>query len=66
MIEGNEFYKVIDIMKQTGYCKSKCYDLINRLNEELKKDYPSIVTYKGRIQKKYWDAQFTLKQKEGN
>ena len=51
-MKENEFYTVKEIMKQTGYKRTKCYDLIYRLNEEIKEKYPEIVTYSGRILKK--------------
>ena len=39
--------------------------LIYKLNEELKEKYPEIVTYSGRILKKFWDNQFEIKNEEG-
>lgn len=64
-MKENEFYTVKEIMKQTGYKRTKCYDLIYRLNEEIKEKYPEIVTYSGRILKKYWDNQFEMQNKKG-
>lgn len=63
-MKENEFYTVKEIMKQTGYGRTKCYDLIWKLNEKLKEKYPTIVTFNGRILKKYWDKQFEM-QNEG-
>lgn len=65
-MKENEFYTVKDVMKQTGYGRSKCYDLIYKLNEQLKQKYPSIVTYSGRVLKKYWNEQFKTELKEEN
>ena len=65
-MKENEFYTVKDVMKQTGYGKSKCYDLIYKLNEQLKQKYPGIVTYSGRILKRFWDGQFKIEIKEEN
>lgn len=65
-MKENEFYTVKDVMKQTGYGKSKCYDLIYKLNERLKQKYPGIVTYSGRILKRFWDEQFKTEIKEEN
>lgn len=65
-MKENEFYTVKDVMKQTGYGRSKCYDLIYKLNEQLKEKYPGIVTYSGRILKKFWDGQFKTGLKEEN
>lgn len=62
----NEFYTVKEIMKQTGYKRTKCYDLIWELNEKLKEKYPGIVTYSGRVLKKHWDEQFKAELKEEN
>ena len=64
-MKENEFYTVKEIMKQTGYTRTKCYDLIYRLNEEIKEKYPEIVTYSGRILKKFWDNQFEMKNEKG-
>jgi len=63
-MKENEFYTVKEIMKQTGYCRSKCYDLISYTNERLKQKYPEIVTYSGRILKKYWDNQFEMRNEK--
>lgn len=63
-MEKNEFYTVKEIMNQTGYCKSKCYELINSLNENLKEKNPNILILKGRILKKYWDSQFIMNMEE--
>lgn len=65
MKENNELYTVKEIMQKTGYGRSKCYDLIYKLNEELKEKYPSIVTFNGRILKKYWDNQFEMQNEKG-
>lgn len=62
----NEFYTVKEIMKQTGYGRSKCYDLIYKLNEELKEKYPGIVVYSGRVLKRHWNEQFKTELKEDN
>lgn len=61
-MKKNEFYTVKDIMEQTGYCRTKCYELVFKLNEKLKQQYPKIVTYSGRILKKYWDDQFEMNE----
>jgi hypothetical protein len=63
-MKENEFYTVKEIMKQTGYKRTKCYDLIYKLNEQLKEKYPGIVTYSGRILKKFWDGQFKTVKEE--
>lgn len=43
-----------DIMKITGYSRSKAYAIIRYLNKKFKEEYPKALTFKGRIQKDYF------------
>ncbi len=46
---SKEYYDVKDIMAKTGYKKSKCYDIIRRLNERFNKEFPSSIIMRGKI-----------------
>ena len=42
-------------MRLTGFKRCKAYSIIQKLNEELKKENPNLMCFPGRVQKKYFD-----------
>lgn len=46
---SKEYYNVYDIIKITGAKKSKCYDIIRKLNDRFQKEYPNSIPIKGKI-----------------
>lgn len=48
-------YNTEDVMRITGYKESKARSIIQKLNEELKREQPDLVCFPGRVQKKYFD-----------
>lgn len=48
-------YTIEDVMRLTGFKRCKAYSIIQKLNEELKKENPNLMCFPGRVQKKYFD-----------
>lgn len=55
------YYNAKDIQKLTGLGQTASYDLITKLNEKLKKEYPGTVTLTGKIPKWYFDKKTMMK-----
>ncbi len=43
-----------DIMKITGYSRSKSYEILRKLVKDFKEENPKALTFRGRIQKDYF------------
>ena len=59
------YYNALDITNITGLGKSACYELIKKLNEKLKREYPGTIIIKGKIPKWYFDEK-TMCIKKGD
>lgn len=59
-----DFYNVKDIMKITGCSRSYCYEILVKLREEFKNEYPNSITIRGKIPKWYFEKK--LKTREEN
>lgn len=59
------FYNANDIANILGYSKSKAYEIIKKLNIDLKKESEqqaqSIMIFSGRIPKEYFEKRLGLK-----
>lgn len=59
-----EYYCFTDIMTLTGFKKSKSADLIVKLNDLLKDEYPNILIIKGKIPIWFWEEKTKPVKKE--
>jgi len=55
------YYNAKDVQKLTGLGQTASYDLIAKLNERLKKEYPGTITITGKIPKWYFDKKTMMK-----
>ena len=53
------FYSAKDVAEITGYSKNKSYDIIRKLNTEIKENFSNkenkTLIFEGRINKEYFD-----------
>lgn len=59
-----KFYTVAEISEITGYSRCKAYDIIRKLNTEIKKQYQDKedkpILFSGRINKEYFDKRMQI------
>ena len=55
---NDSFYKVGDVCHILGIGKSKAYEIIRKLNDELSKD--GFITIQGKVSKKYFEERVAL------
>lgn len=60
------FYTAKDVSKILGYKLSKAYAIIKQLNIDLQNENKDIMTFDGRIQKKYFDRRIGIERGDQN
>lgn len=59
-----DYYGAINIQEITGCKKSYAYDLIRKLQNSFKEDYPDGITIQGRIPIWYFEEKMLNRKKE--
>lgn len=59
-----KYYNCKDIIDLTGLGKTATYELIKKLNEKLKREYPGTVTLDGKVPKWYFDEKMMIEKIE--
>lgn len=52
-VKQREFYRVTDVMVMLDVSQTKAYEIIKKLNDELKEQGKIVIA--GRVSKKYFD-----------
>lgn len=59
-----KFYTAKEVAEITGYSQPKAYSIIQKLNIEIKKQYPNEkerpIIFPGRINKEYFDKKMQI------
>lgn len=58
-----DYYNVSDVLEMIGCSRSTGYELIVKLNETLKREYPGTITITGKVPKWYFEEK--MKNKRG-
>lgn len=59
-----KYYNCKDIIDLTGLGKTATYELIKKLNEKLKREYPGTITLDGKVPKWYFDEKMMIEKIE--
>lgn len=60
------FYTAKDVSEILGYKLPKSYAIIKQLNIDLRNENKDIMTFDGRIQKKYFDKRMGIERDDTN
>ncbi len=57
-----DYYTIVEILEMVGCSRSKGYELITKLNENLKREYPGTITITGKVPKWYFEEKMMNKR----
>lgn len=61
-----QYYDCKDIMKIMGVGKSLAYNIIRKLKEDFKSEYPTTISVQGRVPIWYFNEKMGLKRSDEN